>query len=154
MISFVSRMDNRPGGKTRASRGLQMSHDVAVANDRWPSGSRKLRYQSDETTRRIGEGIIPLHSQRCKNAGAPDRIRTCGLCLRRAALYPAELRVRRGGGPLSKGRCVAPAAKSCRLRKGSSKVARPIWRASPSAGTGQGRNLRPVAGSDWNRAQL
>ena len=24
---------------------------------------------------------------------APDRIRTCGLCLRRAALYPAELRV-------------------------------------------------------------
>ena len=27
--------------------------------------------------------------------GAPDRIRTCGLCLRRATLYPAELRVRR-----------------------------------------------------------
>ena len=26
--------------------------------------------------------------------GAPDRIRTCDLCLRRAALYPAELRVR------------------------------------------------------------
>ncbi len=26
--------------------------------------------------------------------GAPDRIRTCGLRLRRAALYPAELRVR------------------------------------------------------------
>lgn len=26
-------------------------------------------------------------------SGAPDRIRTCGLCLRRAALYPAELRV-------------------------------------------------------------
>jgi hypothetical protein len=25
--------------------------------------------------------------------GAPDRIRTCGLCLRRAALYPAELQV-------------------------------------------------------------
>jgi hypothetical protein len=25
--------------------------------------------------------------------GAPDRIRTCGLCLRRATLYPAELRV-------------------------------------------------------------
>ena len=29
--------------------------------------------------------------------GAPDRIRTCDLCLRRAALYPAELRVREGG---------------------------------------------------------
>src|SRR5271170_4422068 len=28
-----------------------------------------------------------------KKNGAPDRIRTCDLCLRRAALYPAELRV-------------------------------------------------------------
>ena len=27
--------------------------------------------------------------------GAPDRIRTCDLCLRRAALYPAELRALR-----------------------------------------------------------
>ena len=27
--------------------------------------------------------------------GGPDTIRTCGLCLRRATLYPAELRVRR-----------------------------------------------------------
>ncbi len=27
--------------------------------------------------------------------GAPDRIRTCGLCLRRATLYPAELRAHR-----------------------------------------------------------
>ena len=26
--------------------------------------------------------------------GAPDTIRTCDLCLRRATLYPAELRVR------------------------------------------------------------
>ena len=29
-----------------------------------------------------------------EKTGAPDTIRTCGLCLRRAALYPAELRVR------------------------------------------------------------
>jgi hypothetical protein len=28
--------------------------------------------------------------------GAPDTIRTCDLCLRRATLYPAELRVRCG----------------------------------------------------------
>ena len=27
--------------------------------------------------------------------GAPDTIRTCDLCLRRATLYPAELRARR-----------------------------------------------------------
>ena len=30
--------------------------------------------------------------------GGPDRIRTCDLCLRRAALYPAELRVPQGRG--------------------------------------------------------
>jgi hypothetical protein len=29
-----------------------------------------------------------------RKAGAPNRIRTCDLCLRRAALYPAELWVR------------------------------------------------------------
>jgi hypothetical protein len=33
----------------------------------------------------------------CGLAGGPDTIRTCDLCLRRAALYPAELRVRAGG---------------------------------------------------------
>src|SRR5207237_10363242 len=42
-------------------------------------------------------------------SGAPDRIRTCGLCLRRAALYPAELRVReprlRLAGTCSASRC-------------------------------------------------
>src|SRR5256885_8150120 len=32
-------------------------------------------------------------SRRVETNGAPDRIRTCDLCLRRAALYPAELRV-------------------------------------------------------------
>lgn len=32
---------------------------------------------------------------------APDRIRTCGLCLRRAALYPAELRVLPNGAILA-----------------------------------------------------
>lgn len=33
--------------------------------------------------------------------GAPDRIRTCDLCLRRAALYPAELRVPKQGERLA-----------------------------------------------------
>jgi hypothetical protein len=41
-----------------------------------------------------------------KKNGAPDRIRTCDPCLRRAVLYPAELRVReRAQGP-SRGRCL------------------------------------------------
>jgi hypothetical protein len=43
--------------------------------------------------------FVPEHSgneqadQHFESNGAPDRIRTCDLCLRRAALYPAELRV-------------------------------------------------------------
>src|SRR5262245_9326702 len=32
-------------------------------------------------------------SQIIEGTGAPDRIRTCDLCLRRATLYPTELRV-------------------------------------------------------------
>src|SRR3954465_9205294 len=34
-----------------------------------------------------------------KKINAPDTIRTCDLCLRRATLYPAELRVRTRVGP-------------------------------------------------------
>ena len=38
------------------------------------------------------------HETQCLElgSGAPERIRTSGLCLRRAALYPAELRVLNG----------------------------------------------------------
>ena len=50
--------------------------------------------------------------------GAPDTIRTCDLCLRRATLYPAELRVREGSfSRLARGRqrpnrgCFGPAAR-------------------------------------------
>ena len=38
------------------------------------------------------QGVGEVSTETCKN-GAPERIRTSGLCLRRAALYPAELRV-------------------------------------------------------------
>ena len=42
----------------------------------------------------IREKITHLHFAEIDNRdGAPERIRTSGLCLRRAALYPAELRV-------------------------------------------------------------
>ncbi len=37
--------------------------------------------------------FAPSLRSSCEN-GAPDRIRTCGLCLRRATLYPSELRAR------------------------------------------------------------
>src|SRR3546814_3678770 len=47
--------------------------------------------------------------------GAPDRIRTCDLCLRRAALYPAELRVLDAIGGNRGGRLAKPAR--CRQSK-------------------------------------
>src|SRR3990167_2207865 len=47
--------------------------------------------------------------------GAPDRIRTCDLCLRRAALYPAELRVLDAIGGNRGGRLAKPAR--CRQMK-------------------------------------
>ena len=37
----------------------------------------------------------------CRKSGTPDRIRTCGLRLRRPPLYPAELRARSGRGILA-----------------------------------------------------
>ncbi len=36
---------------------------------------------------------IEIIRDKTEKFGAPDRIRICDLCLRRAALYPAELRV-------------------------------------------------------------
>ena len=44
---------------------------------------------------RAGAGLETLEDEKPLENGAPDTIRTCGLCLRRAALYPAELRVQR-----------------------------------------------------------
>jgi hypothetical protein len=46
-------------------------------------------------------------------SGAPDRIRTCDLCLRRAALYPAELRVL-GRNDDRSGLCARPAGRTFR----------------------------------------
>src|SRR5258705_13226794 len=48
----------------------------------------------------LGKAAQTMPCAKCERlspkCGAPDRIRTCDLCLRRAALYPAELRVPRG----------------------------------------------------------
>jgi hypothetical protein len=46
----------------------------------------------------------------CETTGGPDTIRTCDLCLRRAALYPAELRVRSRGRVITAGCLRAQAA--------------------------------------------
>jgi hypothetical protein len=42
------------------------------------------------------DGQYPGHYRQTSWLGAPDRIRTCDLCLRRATLYPAELRAHAG----------------------------------------------------------
>jgi hypothetical protein len=47
------------------------------------------RFISADKARGQGDDVV---------CGAPDRIRTCDLCLRRAALYPAELRVHDADG--------------------------------------------------------
>jgi hypothetical protein len=44
---------------------------------------------------RVWDGRLIRHfSKQSKRIGAPDRVRTCGLRLRRPSLYPAELRAR------------------------------------------------------------
>ena len=73
-------------------------------------------------------------------SGAPDTIRTCDLCLRRATLYPAELRVRmghpladwpgHGNGSAGRGR-VGQACAGCGLFG----AARPVNWGRRSAGT-------------------
>jgi hypothetical protein len=51
--------------------------------DKPQEDQQKQQFRSEDRKRsNRGGGLI----------GAPDRIRTCGLCLRRATLYPAELR--------------------------------------------------------------
>jgi hypothetical protein len=52
-----------------------------------PKLSASSRPEADVPADGVGSFILEWW----KN-GAPDRIRTCGLCLRRATLYPAELR--------------------------------------------------------------
>ena len=46
---------------------------------------------------------VPVDARRCGCSGTPDRIRTCGLRLRRPPLYPAELRAQWGGRILAAG---------------------------------------------------
>src|SRR5215471_15870213 len=47
-----------------------------------------------DISRTAGAGAASLPALIADDTGAPDKIRTCDLCLRRAALYPAELRAR------------------------------------------------------------
>ena len=95
-----------------------------------PTGPRKAR--PDDRLRAVSSqwrwnetGVEPGNFPVLQN-GAPDTIRTCDLCLRRATLYPAELRVRWGSfSPLAGDRQRAGgsffgkghAFESCRVRQ-------------------------------------
>ena len=56
--------------------------------------TRNSRISTQPEPARCSNALNYLEKNYLEKYGAPDRIRTCDLCLRRAALYPAELRVR------------------------------------------------------------
>ena len=68
-------------GRSEPWRWIWVTTGSPLSSDR---GKRRLRRPA---TRQITVSSGPGEN------GAPDRIRTYGLCLRRAALYPAELQV-------------------------------------------------------------
>ena len=70
-------------GKRQAGAGAGR-HPVGVVLLRCPRGVRH----------RSLDGSLDVSARERRKVGATDRIRTCDLCLRRAALYPAELRLR------------------------------------------------------------
>ncbi len=94
-----------PSGHPRSSRGSALSvgaprrttNSAARLEPRrsrrdllkyTPAGGRIREPTTDESPRPLGRGL----------SNTPDRIRTCDLRLRRATLYPAELRARAGSG--------------------------------------------------------
>ena len=102
---------------------------------------------SDDTMVKPGS----VRHGKCRRVdGAPDTIRTCDLCLRRATLYPAELRVRRvhladwpgvGNGPSGAGWARNKARKAKITR--SNRVGRPEKRVPDVPG------LRRVNFIEW-----
>src|SRR5437016_5346461 len=73
--------------------------------------------------------IFAASRYECQSAGwygAPDRIRTCGLRLRRPSLYPAELRARSDGD-------ASVAEPSSIPLRASSQERSPLFRISPRA---------------------
>ncbi len=76
-------------GKNGVDERTRSATNKAPMNRRRTWCRRVYHMLAENDFRSSGEG------QPIVKTGAPDRIRTCDLCLRRAALYPAELRVLR-----------------------------------------------------------
>ncbi len=102
-LEGLARTVARSNDLRRSPGATVHSHGAAQAARNPPAGpavqenthrdySPRKSLQAKGPGRRAGVLIRGL-----EKIGAPDRIRTCGLRLRRAALYPAELRVRRAG---------------------------------------------------------
>ena len=86
----VRRTSESAGGTPRAgSRELRRSVRAA--------SSRSARQAPTRPQAQGRPGAAAFRRWWTKKNGAPGRIRTCGLRLRRPSLYPAELRARRAG---------------------------------------------------------
>lgn len=76
------------GCKQSTASDTNFSPPNAAASTLSCIGATSARFNS------VHSAAIARCGRQSAEFGAPDRIRTCDLCLRRAALYPAELRVR------------------------------------------------------------
>lgn len=81
-------------GDRRAAFAPHLRLPTAFPTADWGHTRIPVPTVTDRDTDGLSERSLrlkPISSQGFKN-GAPDTIRTCDLCLRRATLYPAELR--------------------------------------------------------------
>ena len=117
----------------RTEDGANITADHIRALGSWDENAEPQTEPKGLKVKLPARDRTPLARQQLRTAaeneaGAPDTIRTCDLCLRRATLYPAELRVRIAGG----GGCIAE-SRAGRKRPGAragqafaSTIARPI----------------------------
>ena len=77
--------------RQRPGRGMKLRSAIEAAK-----GAKKRNSAAghDEDVAPDGSRIHDRNGSGCSGIGAPDTIRTCDPCLRRAVLYPAELRAR------------------------------------------------------------
>ena len=80
-----------------ASATDRQARSVRLSAATWASRPADMLAAPRTTIRQVPSFVLCLAGKsvqnQCIQNGAPDRIRTCDLCLRRAALYPSELRV-------------------------------------------------------------
>ena len=89
---------------TDSSRiALSKTPKTSRCEQRWLTSS--IRLGTSPKLPHTGHEKLPTISSKITGNGAPGRIRTCDLRLRRATLYPAELRVRTAYALLTRFSC-------------------------------------------------